>query len=627
MRNSIFCNSLLIFTLAACGGGSGNSNNAQPDDSLPDSQTPSDTSISGLVIDGYIQGATVCLDINNNYACDDSEPSALSGPGGAYSFTYSGSIEPGTQILANIPIGAVDEDLGPIPKSYNMLAPADYPEVVTPLTTLVSQEVLSSGKALTPEQAEKSVKLALGIDLDKDLLTNNFIENNDSDLSESASVIAEAIAITLETIGNDSEAGDLSQGQLIKAAIRTVKDDVAVDLISNGAPTLSLDQVGNSVGQLISGQVQNIVAATRSGDGKRVNLVKEIKEGNLIILSEGVSSIIEDEEEVWREGMQMEFVYYPDAVEDQIVNITSDDSSKVAMLVYEGSNANTWVPVLLDEDYVLDINGEWVLPSSLDSSGAKLKDNCAIFYDNGVEASQEFCFVRKDIQGMRLGDLLPDICIDDDGLAIPGCDPDVEIPEDSFVYDVTMTVPENDYGGVYSVWFEETWPGYVDDNVDQTIQEFIDQYMQVIGFRGDLCNTAFRIESYDAENKSGFFEWTDASGSNCGDFDWAEEVAIETLPFEVIQVGDGELIKALTPLVYRANNPGDRSAFLTFSKVLNGQGQYGIYGGDFRPSGTKISLPFNGNLSYGVFASRIFVDFVFTQVDIPPFPYDDYLAN
>jgi hypothetical protein len=60
--------------------------------------------------------------------------------------------------------------------------------------------------------------------------------------------------------------------------------------------------------------------------------------------------------------------------------------------------------------------------------------------------------------------------------------------------------------------------------------------------------------------------------------------------------------------------------------VLNGGGDYGIYGGDFVPSGTKLSLPFNGSLDYSIFASKVLVDFVFEQTGTPAFPYDDFLA-
>jgi len=145
---------ILATYLTACGGGS----------SGPMlSASTSTTTLEGRVIDGYISGATVCLDLNNNYLCDINEPSAVTSTGGFYKFTYDGIIPAGTQILADIPITALDEDLGPIEKPYTMMAPSDNPSVVTPLTTLISQEIIDSGKEMDSETAEATVKRSLGV--------------------------------------------------------------------------------------------------------------------------------------------------------------------------------------------------------------------------------------------------------------------------------------------------------------------------------------------------------------------------------------------------------------------------------------------------------------------------------
>jgi len=621
---------LSLLLLSGCGGGSGSSDTKDATESNVSGNNSTDSAISGLVIDGYIQGATVCLDINNNYACDDDEPSALSGPGGAYSFTYSESIPAGTQILADVPVGAVDEDLGVVEKPYNMLAPADHPEVVTPLTTLVSQEIISSGKTLSSEEAEKSVKIALGIDTNKDLLANDFVAEADASLQSSATALAEALAVTKEALESASAADDLTPQEITKAAIKTIKDVVATELIVNGVPTMDVDAVAGSVGTVVSGQVQNIVAASKSGDGEAVSLITEIQEGKLIILSEGEERLEENGQGVWREGLIMEFVYFPEAIEDTIMDITSASEDKVAMLVYDGPSADTWVPLQFGEDYVLDTDGSWAKPSDIENSGTKIVDNCAIFYDNGTEASNEFCFVRKDISGKPLSDIVQDICTDD-GVVMPGCDPDAEIPEGSYVYDATMTTPENAYGGVYQVYAHtDGWLGYVSSSGEQTIQGFISEYLSQnrVGYRGESCNTAFRVKSYDAQTKSGVFEWTDSSSANgCNGFSWTESAVVETSAFDVVEIGEKELIKSKTPMVLRGNNPDETAPYLIFAETPNGQGQNGIYSGDFNVSGTKISRPFTGDLDFGVFASKIFVDFVFEQSSIPAFPYDRFIAD
>ena len=66
---------MCIGLLTACGGGGGDS---------PAPQPPATTSMSGSVADGYLQGAVVCLDMNNNGRCDSGEPSATTNANGAY---------------------------------------------------------------------------------------------------------------------------------------------------------------------------------------------------------------------------------------------------------------------------------------------------------------------------------------------------------------------------------------------------------------------------------------------------------------------------------------------------------------------------------------------------------------
>lgn len=52
------------------------------------STNPSNETISGTVVSSsYIQGATVCLDTNNNNTCDSGEPSTLTDANGSYSIT------------------------------------------------------------------------------------------------------------------------------------------------------------------------------------------------------------------------------------------------------------------------------------------------------------------------------------------------------------------------------------------------------------------------------------------------------------------------------------------------------------------------------------------------------------
>ncbi len=626
-------------SLASCGGGGGSSNTVVDELTQVDSTPAIQPEVTGRVIDGYIQGATVCLDLNNSYTCDDDEPFGLSGEGGVYSFTYNGSISEGIQILADIPIGAVDEDLGRVEKSYNMLAPAENPEVVTPLTTLVSQEILSSGGQLTPQEAEKSVKLMLEIDESESLLGNDFVADEDADIQRTATFVAEVLSAAKEAITNDPATADLTPAEISKASVQAAKS-ITTELVASGSSNdLAIEDVDSAVTTIVTGEINNIVAASKSGDGEVVSLIEEIKEGNLIIVSEGDNEITEDGEIVFREGLEMEFVYFPDAVEGVLTDISSAGEDKVAMLVDEGPLADTWVPIemTLDDDYRIAANGKWTLPADIEGSGTKIIENCAFFYDAGTDVpTEEFCFVRKDVSGKPIRDVVPDLCSDGEDIEV-GCNEFAELPSGSYVYDTTVTTPENDLGGSYVLWGSNgTWEGYLpfSSNDDQTIQGFIDVFLadpNRVAFKGDDCNTAFRVKSYDIEDSSGFIEWADNSNGTCGDEDfmWAEGDTPETLPFTVETVGSEIILKTRTPVVFRVNNPDERVPFLIFSQAPSGFGQneVGIYSGEFVPSGFKMSFPFTGNLDYAIFASRVFVDFVLEQSGAPEFPYEEFLAD
>jgi hypothetical protein len=630
----LFLVAFMSIFLAGCGGGGGGSSSIGTEEAL----VATESELTGKVIDGYISGATVCLDLNNNYTCDPDEPSALSGAGGSYTFTYEGTIPEGIQILADIPIGAVDEDLGVVDKPYSMLAPAAHPEVVTPLTTLVSQEIQSSAGQLTPEEAEKSVKLMLDIDESDSLLGNDFVANEDTDLQATATFVAEVLAVAKDAITKNPATSELTSAQISKASVQTAKS-ITSDLIASGSSiSLAIEDVAMEVTTVVTGQINNIVAASKSGDGEVVSLIQEIKEGNLIILSEGGNEIDEGGSIEYREGLEMEFVYFPDAVEGQLVNITSAGNERVAMLVYDGPRADTWVPIDWDDDveYRIADTGKWTLTSDLESTGTKISENCAIFYETGIiEPSSEICFIRKDVSGKQVRDIVPDFCSDGQGGVLEGCDPLADLPSDSFVYDASLTIAENEFGGEYILWGGDGWGGYLAAyaNEDQTIQGFIDGFLgepNRYASKGDDCNTAFRIKSYDTEDRSGLIEWADASDRDCNvGFVWADADTTETLPFTVEEVGSETILKTRTPVVLRVNNPDERDPYLIFGQAPNllGEDEDGIYSGSFAPSGYKLTYAFTGNVDYAIFASRVFVDFMLEQAGDPEFPYEEFLDD
>lgn len=116
----------LAVILAACGGGGGS------DDS---GSGGTNYTLIGKVIDGYIKGAKVCVDLNANDACDAAEPSTMTSESGSYSLSYASSMAQGlTPVLVEVPYGATDSGV-PVVRAYAMRSMASHAAVISPFTT------------------------------------------------------------------------------------------------------------------------------------------------------------------------------------------------------------------------------------------------------------------------------------------------------------------------------------------------------------------------------------------------------------------------------------------------------------------------------------------------------------
>lgn len=119
--------------LSACGG----------DDSDPPAVTAQD--MTTTVLDGALQNATVCLDKNDNGACDADELSARTADVGKFT------------LLALVGSDAVDATSGSVTTAYSMRTPADQ----SALTTLVKAQMALSGNSSAA--ANKALQDAAGV--------------------------------------------------------------------------------------------------------------------------------------------------------------------------------------------------------------------------------------------------------------------------------------------------------------------------------------------------------------------------------------------------------------------------------------------------------------------------------
>lgn len=141
-----------VIILSACGGGGGgeaqpaaqsastssstSSSNSSSSTSSNDSSSATSNSYTEFsnktrVIDGYVTGANVYIDFNFNLKQDAGEPSATaSSDAGVYEFDFDNDFAAITDFssdcakrriqVAQIPVGAIDSELGEVNKSYTM---------------------------------------------------------------------------------------------------------------------------------------------------------------------------------------------------------------------------------------------------------------------------------------------------------------------------------------------------------------------------------------------------------------------------------------------------------------------------------------------------------------------------
>ena len=224
---------VLALFLAGCGGGAGSGN-----DGILGGSGGSDgsggsggsggsdgpiISLPGKVIDGYIQGASVYLDINYNGIHDNDEPKVTSLASGSFEL---GVTEQQRACLAyapvrvDVPVGAVDADLGVVTNAFSMVLPPDLGIVesteqlnVTPLTSVLWSEIegfleQEVGSDLSCETVKQNISSLVTIEeslstsisnivrhynIPADKIFSDYIAESNSDLSTKAELIVKGL--------------------------------------------------------------------------------------------------------------------------------------------------------------------------------------------------------------------------------------------------------------------------------------------------------------------------------------------------------------------------------------------------------------------------------------------------
>ncbi len=597
-----------VLALVACGGGGG---------------TAAPATLSGVVIDGYIKGAKVCLDINSNAVCDSNEPTATTDVNGAYTLTYDGSVA-GMHIIAEVPVGAVDADLGVVSKTYSLFAPAASAATVTPLSTLVSSEMIST--KVSAVDAEKTVKVNLNL-TSISLLNYDFVKVTDSETIKLAQVITAAIASVNDTLTKDTtiKAANLTSGDISKQAIAQVKNSILPQVIKAdgklaliGDATSLASQIAAISTTTISGNINNIVAETKSGDGITVVFADLFKNGFITARNDsGLYVDINNILQSYNNKLEVEYIKIDLAALSAPFNGYS----------YRKINVNNkWeTPYISSESWIFD-GANWVLGSDLTAAKPVASGNCVnLFKDAAGKVVETYCATSKNLSNKKITDFIPNICSNGAGGVISGCDNNSVFPLNSFAYDLTMSTSNDEYYIYANIDAANGgWGGYQTTPPNSSkIEDFIAYTKVNEQYKGGNCNTAFLVKSYDAVNKIGIMGWASTGSINCSGINAASLVykAIDDTNFSVVNIGGKDILKLEVSSVYRINNPGDNSIYTIFG-YQSGTKHNGIWNGNFNGANYKKSIPFNGNIDINTqIVSPVLFDAYLKMKGLTAYPY------
>lgn len=172
---------LVVSLLSACGGGGLNINVKVTSD---DPKPPLTKATPVTVLDGYIQGAIVCVDKSKNSSCDTGETQGKTGADGKITLDIPADDVGKYPIVAYIPADAIDSDNPKVPvgTSYTMSAPADQSAIVSPLSTLVKRLMDKDSK--TTAEATAQISTSVG---DPRI---DYIQSNNTQARMAAKVLA-----------------------------------------------------------------------------------------------------------------------------------------------------------------------------------------------------------------------------------------------------------------------------------------------------------------------------------------------------------------------------------------------------------------------------------------------------
>ena len=227
------------------------------------------STLSGVVADGYLSGAKVCLDINSNGVCDAGEPFATTDTNGNYSITVASGQSTQLPIVAEVPSTAIDKDTGAaVAQAFTLTAPAGA-SFVSPLTTLVNDKISTSVNAAS---AVTAVNNAIGINAASGVsaLDNYVAAGTSTDQTigyvrarEAAKTVAAVLKTGKNLLGSTSSSTDMATQSVLLDQAESVLQAQATSNVASPSTIFSTTAL-NASSVAKASTLKSLVAAKKA---------------------------------------------------------------------------------------------------------------------------------------------------------------------------------------------------------------------------------------------------------------------------------------------------------------------------------------------------------------------------
>lgn len=205
-------------------------------------------SSSGTVIDGYLQNATVCVDVNGNKECDSTEARNNTNLNGHFSVATLTS----APLVVAVTPGQTTDSLvsgqqgSAVTQDFFLTAPLSS-STVTPLTTLV-QVGVEQGYYANFAAGSTAVAAALNVPAGTDLANYDYLSAGDARVAVAATIVTHAIASAIANIQANVTGNVATTENTFETAVKVLIDPT----LAGGPSTSLMQEIGSNVAATVA---------------------------------------------------------------------------------------------------------------------------------------------------------------------------------------------------------------------------------------------------------------------------------------------------------------------------------------------------------------------------------------